>query len=86
MTLTILIVLVIVGALVALMGAGIGVGAVRFVRSYGRKKKELPKELIRVGPSEMRECSRCGKSRIIVGKTENLCAPCYSAMRTKKLD
>jgi hypothetical protein len=85
MAIAILITILLAG-LGVLVGVAAAVGAVKFVKSYGQKKKAEPKEFIRVGPSEMRECSGCGKNRIIVGKTENLCAPCYSAMRTKRLD
>lgn len=79
-------VLLIVILIVVLAGTGIAVGTVKFVKAYGRKKKTLPKEPLRSGPSKLGTCSRCGKERIIVAVAENLCAPCYSAMRTKKLD
>jgi hypothetical protein len=84
MGLTILKIVLIVIVVVALAAAGIAMGAVRFVRSYGRKNKSAPEGQLDSRASGVGTCSRCGQNRIIVAVQENMCAACYSALRTKK--
>ena len=53
------------------------------------KKKTAPVDLSAAVPvgssSKVAVCAMCGETRIIVKPEDGLCASCYSALRTKKL-
>jgi len=84
MGLTILKIVLIVIGVAGLGIAGIAFGSLRFVRANNEKKKAASQKQMSDGPENIGVCSRCGKNRIIVSVADNMCATCYSSLRTKK--
>ena len=54
-----------------------------------KSKKKTPVDLSGAVPagssSKVAVCAMCGENRIIIKPEDGLCASCYSALRTKKL-
>jgi hypothetical protein len=74
--------------LVVLLGGGLIAALMWLVKSRYPKTQELDEPVLDTRLTESSKvdtCASCGKRRIIVRLDDNLCAFCYSSMRTKKL-
>jgi hypothetical protein len=78
---------ILIVVLIALLAAGSLVFAlVWLVKSHNRSKKAADDSGIigAVAAAAQGICANCGETRIIVKPELNVCASCYSALRTKK--